>query len=287
MNQREEPNMDTYASNRRIEELLNSFIDGELTEREANEVERLIADDARIAQRLRELQKSKMLVGSLPRSEAPAEMADEIKASLERMTLLGQQAERFDEPRPFEGLDERAGARHLLARKVLAAAAMIGLVAILAAVVYTILAPVSGPSKSTAEVRVLAAGSHRRLELKISNVIAVNGFINKAIEDKLLDCSSSTRRAGKTEYALSCNREDLNSLLTDLGSMWEETKLVVDTGQVGDEKIFDGVSAEQFAEIVGDLIPPKPDLTGKESIEKPGLQEGEKVHLTIVVSGSE
>ena len=285
MNQREEPNMDTYASNRRIEELLNSFIDGELTEREANEVERLIADDARIAQRLRELQKSKMLVGSLPRSEAPAEMADEIKASLERMTLLGQQAERFDEPRPFEGLDERAGARHLLARKVLAAAAMIGLVAILAAVVYTILAPVSGPSKSTAEVRVLAAGSHRRLELKISNVIAVNGFINKAIEDKLLDCSSFTRRAGKTEYALSCNREDLNSLLTDLGSMWEETKLVVDTGQVGDEKIFDGVSAEQFAEIVGDLIPPKPDLTGKESIEKPGLQEGEKVHLTIVIVG--
>ncbi len=215
MNQREEPN---------IEELLNSFIDGELTEREANEVERLIADDARIAQRLRELQKSKMLVGSLPRSEAPAEMADEIKASLGRMTLLGQQAERFD---------ERAGARHLLVRKVLAAAAMIVLVAILAGVVYTIFAPVSGPEKATAEVRVFAAGSHRRLELKTSNVIAANRFINKAIEDKLLDCSSSTRRAGKTEYALSCNREDLNSLLTDLGSMWEETKLVVETGQVG------------------------------------------------------
>jgi len=271
MNQREEPNMDTYASNRRIEELLNSFIDGELTEREANEVERLIADDARIAQRLRELQKSKMLVGSLPRSEAPAEMADEIKASLGRMTLLGQQAERFD---------ERAGARHLLARKVLAAAAMIGLVAILAAVVYTIFAPVSGPEKPTAEVRVLAAGSPRRLELKASNVIAVKGFINKAIEDKLLDCSSSTRRAGKTEYALSCNREDLNSLLTDLGSMWEETKLVVDTGQVGDEKIFDGVSAEQFAEIVGDLMPPKPDVLGPEKTTKQ-----EKVHLTIVIVG--
>jgi len=273
MNQREEPNMDTYASNRRIEELLNSFIDGELTEREANEVERLIADDARIAQRLRELQKSKMLVGSLPRSEAPAEMADEIKASLGRMTLLGQQAERFD---------ERAGARHLLARKVLAAAAMIGLVAILAAVVYTIFAPVSGPERPTAEVRVLAAGSHRRLELKASNVMAVNGFINKAIEDKLLDCSSSTRRADRTEYALSCNREDLNSLLTDLGSMWEETKLVVDTGQVGDEKIFDGVSAEQFAEIVGDLMPPKPEVLGPEKTTKQ-----EKVHLTIVVGGSE
>ncbi len=277
MNQREEQN---------IEELLNSFIDGELTQREATEVERLIAHDARIAQRLRELQKSKMLVGSLPRAEAPVEMAEEIKASLERKTLLGRRAERFDEPRPFEGLDERAGTRHLLVRKVLAAAAMIGLVAILSAVVYTIFAPVSGPERPTAEVRVLAAGSHRRLELKTSNVIAVNGFINKAIEDKLLDCSSSTLRAGKTEYALSCNREDLNSLLIDLGSMWEETKLVVETGQVGNEKIFDGVSAERFAEIVGDLMLPKPDLTGKESIEKPGLQEGKKVRLTIVVGGS-
>ncbi len=274
MNQREEQN---------IEELLNSFIDGELTQREATEVERLVAHDARIAQRFRELQKSKMLVGSLPRAEAPVEMADEIKASLERKTLLGRRAERFDEPRPFEGLDERAGVRHLLVRKVLAAAAMIGLVAILSAVVYTIFAPVSGPEKLTAEVRVLAAGSHRRLELKTNNVIAVNGFINKAIEDNLLDCSSSTRRAGKTEYALSCNREDLNSLLTDLGSMWEETKLVVDTGRVGDEKIFDGVSAERFAEIVGDLMPPKPGLTG----EEPDLQEREKVHLTIVVAGSE
>lgn len=271
MNQREEQN---------IEELLNRFIDGELMQREANEVKRLIAHDARIAQRFRELQKSKMLVGSLPRAEAPAEMLEEIKASLERKTLLGRRAERFDEPRPFEGLDERAGARHLLVRKVLAAAAMIVLVAILSAVVYTIFAPVSGPERPTAEVRVLAAGSHRRLELKASNVIAVNGFINKAIEDKLLDCSSSTRRAGKTEYTLSCNREDLNSLLTDLGSMWEETKLVVDTGQVGGEKVFDGVSAEQFAEIVGDLMPPKPEVLGPEKTTKQ-----EKVHLTIVVVG--
>jgi hypothetical protein len=263
MNQRKEPN---------IEELLNSFIDGELTQREANEVKRLIEHDPQISQRLRELEKSKMLVGSLPRAEAPAEMLDELKASLEAMALPAQQTVRFD---------ERAGLRHLLVRKVLATAAMIGLVAILAVVVYTIVVPEGGPSKSTAEVRVLAAGSHRRLELKASNVMAVNGFINKAIEDNILDCSSSTRRADRTEYALSCNREDLNSLMTGLGSVWEETKVVVDTGKEGDETVFDGVSAEQFAEIVGDLIPPKPGLTEDE----PGLKEGKKVHLTIVVVG--
>ena len=270
MNQREEQN---------IEELLNSFIDGELTQREATEVERLIADDARIAQRFRELQKSKMLVGSLPRAEAPAEMADEIKASLGRMTLLGQQAERFD---------ERAGARHLLARKVLATAAMIVLVAILAAVVYTIFAPVSGPERPTAEVRVLAAGFNGRLELKTSDLAAVDSFIKRAIEDNALKYTSPGSRRDKTVYALSCSREGLNLLLADLENIWERfdsATLFVET------KVFDGVDTEQIAEIVGDLVtPPKPRLTGDEKeTKKPAAraEDKEKVHLTIVVGGSE
>ncbi len=288
MNQREEHNMDTYASNRRIEELLNSFVDGELTQREATEVERLIADDARIAQRLRELQKSKMLVGSLPRSEAPAEMADEIKASLERRTLLVQsqggrpsaQAERFDEPRPFEGLDERTGARHLLVRKVLAAAAMVGLVAILAAVVYTIVAPESVPP---------TAGFRGRLELKTSNVIAVNSFIKKAIEDNGLKYSSPGSQGDKSIYALSCSREDLSSLLADLDNIWERfnsTTLFVETKTPGKEVVVDGVSAEQIADLI---TPQKPRvLGGEETIEKPAIRAADvgKVHLTIVVGGS-
>ena len=48
---KENPNMD---------ELLNSFIDGELPARQQTEVQRLIAHDEKIAQRVRQLQKSKM-----------------------------------------------------------------------------------------------------------------------------------------------------------------------------------------------------------------------------------
>ena len=62
--------------NQNTEELLNSYIDGELTEREKTEVQRLISHDAQVAQRLRELQKSKMLVSSLPRAKAPAKILD-------------------------------------------------------------------------------------------------------------------------------------------------------------------------------------------------------------------
>ena len=124
--------------NRNIDELLNSFIDGELTARQRTEAQRLIAHDAQVAQRLRELQKCKTLVSSLPYVEAPAEMLEVVKTSLERRTLLGQQSSAFD---------QRAGARHLLVRKVLSAAAMIGLVAVLAAVIYTIVGPESSPQK--------------------------------------------------------------------------------------------------------------------------------------------
>ena len=272
MSQREEQN---------IEELLNSFIDGELTQREATEVERLIAHDARIAQQLRELQKSKMLVGSLPPGEAPAEMADEIKASLERRTLLGQQAERFDEPRPFKGLDERAGARHLLVRKVLAAAAMIGLVAILSAVVYTIVAPESVPP---------AAGFRGRLELKTTDLVAVDAVIKMAIEDNGLKYSTLGSQRDKSVYALSCSREGLSSLLADLNDIWERfdsATLFVEAKPPGRRVVVDGVSAKQ---IVNLITPQKPRVLGpEETIEKSTgqAQTKEQVHLTIVVGGSE
>ena len=59
-------------------------------------------------------------------------MADEIKTTLERRTLLAP---------PKRHYEEIQGARHLLIRKVLSAAAMIGLITVLAVVIYTILAP--------------------------------------------------------------------------------------------------------------------------------------------------
>ncbi|MHC4460787.1 MAG: anti-sigma factor family protein [Planctomycetota bacterium] len=269
MNQREEQN---------IEELLNSFVDGELTRREANEVERLIADDAQIAQQLRELQKSKVLVGSLPRAEAPAEMAEEIKASLRRRTLLGQRAERFD---------ERAGARHLLARKVLAAAAMIGLVAILAGVVYTIVAPEAGYKPSGG-----ALAFNGRLELKTSNLAAVDAAIKMAIEDKGLKYSSPGSRGDKSVYALNCSREDLNLLLADMDNIWERfdsATLFVETKTPGRRVVVDDVSAKQVADLI---TIPKPEVLGpEEKIEKPTpptpVERDEQVHFTIVVGSSE
>ena len=120
---KEIPNMD---------ELLNSFIDGELPARQQTEVQRLVNHEEKIAQRLQQLQKCKMLLSSLPVTEAPPQILENVKASLARKPLLAEQSSVFD---------ERVGTRHLLGRKLFAAAAMLGLVGILTAVVYTIVAP--------------------------------------------------------------------------------------------------------------------------------------------------
>jgi len=274
MSERENPNID---------ELLNSFIDGELTEREQTEVKRLISHDAQVAQRLRELQNSKMLVSSLPRAEAPARILDKVKASLETEILSGERA--WSEERS----DRRVGVRHLMVRKFLAAAAMVGLVAILGGVVYTIVAP-----ESDYKPAVPAVAFDGRLELKTEALSAVNAFINKAIEDnELSDSVSFKSQRGKRVYSITCSREDLNVLLADLTNIWEKcdsTTLFVDTKTQGERK-FDDVSTERIITIVDDLITPvKPIITkDEEEIEEPTIRvkDAKKVHLSIVVAGSE
>ena len=325
--------------NPEIDEMLNSFIDGELTARQQTEVQRLMAHDAKIAQRLRQLQKCKMLVNSLPVVEAPDEILEDVKASLVKRTLLGEQGSDFD---------ERVGARHLLVRKVMAAAAMIGLVAVLATVVYTILAPESvleGPvaiegRKLPGEIEAVRPGPsmvamefNGRLELKTSALVAVDAFINRAIEDNGLSGSiSPARQQDKSVYSLRCSQDGLNLLLADLDSIWEKfdsATLSVETEAFGRQVVVEAVTAEQIAEIVNqdslqrrtevardfallndtaERLPgreilaaidgrsrnlitiPKPVLTSSQRTTKKQAGQAEdkqKVHLVIVVAGSE
>jgi len=246
--------------NPNIDELLNSFIDGELSQRQFTEVQRLITHDEQIAQRLHELQQCKVLVNSLPSTEAPAWLADEIKTTLERRTLL-------EPPRRY--YEEIQGARHLLLRKVLSAAAMIGLLTVLAAVIYTILAPegaeekpfvvgdlrrptsditapkpdlgvvkgIESPKPAIASV-VETKGSESvapvaaveksivfimRLELETGGLLAVRAFISRAIGDNgLFEREAQAYQNDGGMYAFSCSREVMGVLLADLRNVWDK-----------------------------------------------------------------
>ena len=244
-----------------IDELLNSFIDGELAPRQHTEVQRLLAHDDTIAHRLKELQQCKMFLSSMPVVEAPPQILENVKASLARRTLLGEEPSAFD---------EQIGARHLLGRKVFAAAAMFGLVAVLAAVVYSILAPTipQGPIAAEhrniptiidltvpAPVTVVAAPFSGRIELRTNTLPAVVGFINRAIEENIPsdEWIASDQSRIREPHTLICSSESFNLLLAQLDDIWDKldsATLFVDTEVFGRKVVVEAVTAEQIADIV-------------------------------------
>jgi len=254
---RENSEQDGYAANTRIDELLNSFIDGELTATEQVQIEQIVAQDRRVARRLGQLQKCKMLLGSMPRLDVPAEVSEGIRASLARMTIPGNEWAH----------QERAGRRHLLARRVLSAAAMIGLVAVLAGVIYTIAAPQKTPSerpvalvapKPGLSVSALPAFSGR-LELKTGRLSEVSAFIGTAIEENgLVDSAGPARRQDRRVYSVNCSRKDLDLLLANMGTIWPDldaATLFVDTQVFGKQVAVSNVRTEQIAQIASQADP--------------------------------
>ena len=240
---KENSDMNTNASNERIDELLNSYIDDELTAEQKAEVESLVDQDAKIAQRLRQFQKCRILVGSMPYAEAPASVLEGVKASLAGRALSSEMQPAYE---------EQAGKKYMLVRKVLAAAAIIALAAVLSAVIHRFISLQTAPEEP--EIRMVAATSFSgRLELKTSALNAVDAFIKSAIDDNGLSASiNPERRQGRRIYSLSCSKEGLNSLLADLDNIWPEldsATLFVNTEIFGVQTVVDAVTIEQIAEI--------------------------------------
>ena len=256
-----------------IDELLNSFIDDELTERQRTEVQRLISHDTQIVERLAELENCKKLVSSLPCEEPPADMLDRIKLSLERRTLLGS----------GESSEQTKGARDLFVRKLVAAAAVIVLFAVLGGLIYNIVAPenvsdkrvafegwkqpaekiiietpeptiaIAQSEKTTLEVADAATAPGSRLELKTTVPFAINTFIRRAIErNNLSENVSQSRSKGKNTYAVSCSRQDLSFLLADLRSVWnsvDSATLFIENQNLAESVVVDAVTTRQIEEI--------------------------------------
>ena len=302
-----------------MDELLNSFIDGELPARQQTEVQRLVDHDEKIAQRLQQLQKCKMLLSSLPVTEAPPQILENVKASLARKPLLDESGLRRT---------ERAGTRHLLGRKLFAAAAMLSLFGILTAVVYTIVAP---ETVTQGPVAVVAAPFSGRLELKTNDLPAVVGVINRAIEENIPsdEWIASDQNNVKEPHALICSSESFNLLLAELGNIWDKldsAHLFVDTEVFGEQVVVDAVTAEQISGIVnqddskrrmevakdfavlnnmaehlpgreiltaiddttvGLITPPKPVLTKTVKKSPARTKENKNIHLTITVVGGD
>jgi hypothetical protein len=227
----------------KIEELLNGFIDGELTARQETEARRLIDNDPQIAQRLQQLQKCRTLMSSLPVAEAPVQMLDNIKAALEAKT-------KQDIPELI--FQEKPRKRSLLAQRIVAVAALIGLAAVLTIVMYTVAPPENTPVESDVTA---VKDFHGKLELKTSDFVAVDAFINRAIEDKGLTGSlTSVREPNRRIYSVNCSEQDVNLLLADLRKIWSKLDTAifyVETEVFGEQVAIEAVTTDQIGEIMG------------------------------------
>jgi len=250
--------------NPNLDELLSSFMDGELSPRQRTEVQRMAAHDPAVARRLRQLQNCRTLFCSLPPAEAPGDMLEQIKQSLERKTLL---QEHPVSPR------RAAGVVQLAFRKLVAAAAMIALVAVLGAVIYQIVSPVpdtgsrpfataidsprtlpedGGPAPA---IVVADAGFSGRLELRTAAFGSTDAFVRREIKTCGL---ASLAEAGMADdqrvYRVAGSREGVNRLIASLGGVWQDfdsASLRVDPLQgTADPVIIESVTPDQVAAVV-------------------------------------
>ena len=212
-----------------LEELLSCYIDGELSERQCNEVKRLIANSEEAAAMLKQLQKNKALLGSLQQSPAPAHLFENVRASLERSVLLDE----------YHGkASAKAGIVHLYTRKMIAAAAMIALVGALGVVVYNIVKTDAPPQNITVNtnwqkapektvVKTPAAlPAKMELRLQTDQATAVNQFIyrNIILDNGLQESSTVTQDANTNVYAISCGPARAQMVLEGLGMIWDKFK---------------------------------------------------------------
>jgi len=249
--------------NPNIDELLNSFLDGELPPRQHVEVQRLVARDPQVGRRLRQLQSCKTLISALPRAEAPGEMLEQIKLSLERRALLEE---------PSVSSRSIAGRWQLIARRFVAAAAMIALLGVLGVVVYQILAPVSGTGvngpvaknassepltddRQGGPIPVAVAEFSGRLEIRTASFLSTSAFISRAVEENGLSRSVESEVTGNSRiFRVASTREGVNRLLAGLSEIWQTfdmaTLRVDRPGQYTDAVAVEAVTPEQAIKVV-------------------------------------
>jgi len=257
-----------------IEDLINSYVDGELDERKNNEVKRLIDNDPDARRLFESLKRYKNLMNSIPPVAAPDSLCEAVTENLEREMLLTD----------TESYHSLKGASRLVFRHFLTAAAMFALLAILSYVVFDIFVPKETREKFAHNIfsrkqkpQVLyerpfadapapiqdkivespkgpAVPLVARLTLITESPIETDWFIGKALMNTgLLDKTSAVdRKSGSVRYSLSCSRKSLVNLVEELSFVWpkcSETILEIGTEQQGKFITINNASARQTLDI--------------------------------------
>lgn len=260
-----------------IEEMLNSYIDGELDERKSNEIKRLIDHDKEVFGLYDSLKRYKDLMNSVSQTPCPDGLCDSINKQLEREILLADTS----------SYSHSAGRRHLIVRRLMTAAAVIALAAVLSFVILDIFIPKSSrdkffantmrkksfkevlyekpfPDESASQVAqqdipiMPIKGNDvplvAVLTLETKNPIEVDWLVAKAMTTTGIfnQTTAIDRQPGSVKYVINCSDESAANLLAELSFVWPQcrsTKLDIGTEQTGKYITINNVSAQQALEI--------------------------------------
>ena len=255
-----------FDKNQNIEELLNGFIDGELTAQEAAEVRQLVEKDRSIARRLHEIETCRLLASSLPPAEPPAEVVSGIKELVRGNWSQGVRVD-YSQDGASGSLKLSRGRLFLLSRQLIAASVVIGLLGILAGVVYRIVIPETTAPRTIAlqpkaEDRMQNQGIAGQqadnigvysLQLTTADFAGVDSFINKVLgESTWLQYRTTKQLPGRSVYRVYCSRAGLEDLMTTLTPVWarfDSTTLLLNGNDAEKRVEVEQVRPEQVVDI--------------------------------------
>ncbi|MDD5458769.1 MAG: hypothetical protein PHF37_05205 [Phycisphaerae bacterium] len=245
-------------NNIHIDEMLNSFLDGELQGRQLTEMERLVSNDVEIAAKLKKLQKCRSLLNVLPTEQAPHQILEEVKIALERRSLLGHEQETFSNKR---------GARHLLLRKALSAAALILLAIGFLSVIYEIVVPSEKgtPFMVLNEPEITAVPQTQPIieqpivaksePLRINGILAVRTSAPNAVKAYIARAAAglAVKDDGglydDSTFVIAADQPQMKLLLADVAKIWDRFSSTQFTLDDGDAVTIENVRPNQLAEI--------------------------------------
>ncbi len=242
-----------------IEELINGYLDGELSERQVTQVKRLMAHDEKFSKKVQELSRQRELLAAIPREKAPEHLLDDIKSRLERKVLL------------HEYTSTNGSYKSLIIRHLSSLAAVIVLVIGLGFVVWQVFAPVEpennqilalsndklsglNTAANKSEVKappkpVLVSNvsdidevenksdgklsesavtnnlSTVTLDIKVDNIVTANKVLAQAVySNSLLDEVMVKRNNKNVDYTISAPAERIADFFTKAKAIWPLSK---------------------------------------------------------------
>ncbi len=255
-------------SKENIDDLLNGYVDGELSERKYTELKRMLLHDPELAARVSQLKKQKQLLNSLPIEKAPQGLLDDVVSSLERKLILHEYS---------AASIESEGIKHLMFRRALTAAVIMVLFGGLGGLIFKIVSPVHPTNNNEVAVadevyevdftggttrladKPEAIASDRpvfiaKLNLETEHAITMNSFIKKLIfTHNLNDSVDPPENYGTSSTVrFECGIDSIVELLADFQVEWgrcKQANLSVFDHVVKKMIVIENISQSQLMEI--------------------------------------